>query len=313
MNCLWMGLLSVLTLGADFPEELQVTLPAGFSPPPMHWQLEVAADPIDGTEIWAATDPDCEPWTYQVLPDGLLYRSYAAGVKESRISSAYLFDSKRGWYWDSTLGGRVGITRYGTKGARNAVGWQLDIEGAVMARLTPKEKDDLEAADFRFGVPITYSDGTLSHKFGYYHISSHLGDEFMLKNPDYPRKNYVRDGILYGLSKDVTPEWRVYGEAGWCFNADGGAKPWEFHFGSEYARQPVDDRKLVPFAAIHANLREEFNFDGSLNILAGWQWIGQESGRSYRLGMQYFRGKSSQYSFYEYRDRMIGGGMWFEY
>ena len=150
-------------------------------------------------------------------------------------------------------------------------------------------------------------------KFGYKHISSHLGDEFLIKNPGYPRVNYVRDGLLLGVSHYVEPELRVYGEAGWAYSVDGGAKPWEFQFGAEYTRPACDDRRLVPFAAINSHLRQEFNYGGSLNIVAGWQWLGRDSGRAYRFGMQYYRGKSSQFSFYEQRDRMLGGGMWFEY
>lgn len=291
------------------PGEPVDSLPMGFTQPRAAWTAETSLAP--SVVDWDCNQ--CEPWTWKVLPDGLLYRSYAAGVKEPRFSSTYLYDSERGWYWDNTLGGRVGVFRYGTPGAVHAAGWQLDMEGAVFARLTPKEKDDLDASDYRFGVPITWSDGSLSTKFGYYHISAHLGDEFLLKNPDYPRLNYVRDALLWGVSKEVTPETRVYGEAGWAFSTSGGAKPWEFHFGSEYARRSEDERRAVPFAAIHANLREEFNYDGNLNLLAGWQWLGHESGRAFRVALQYFRGKSSQYSFYEQRDRMVGGGLWFEY
>lgn len=254
-----------------------------------------------------------DDWVLQVLPDGLLYRSYAAGTKEPRFSSVYLYDDRNGWRWDSTLGGRVGVVRYGTEEASGASGWQLDMEGAVFARLLPHEKDDLESADFRFGVPLTWSDGSLSVKFGYYHISSHLGDEFLLKRPDYPRVNYVRDALLWGISKDLNPELRVYGETGWAYSFDGGAKPWEFQFGGEYAQTGDDDTLLKPFAAIHTNLRQEFNYGGNLNVVAGWQWTGSSSGRAFRVGLQYFRGKSSQYSFYQQRDRMVGGGLWFEY
>jgi len=295
-------------LALPSPED---ALPLGFTPPRTSWSE-------DPTPLIPPLRDDlrcdrCEAWTWKVLPDGLLYRSYAAGVKEPRFSSVYLYDAQRGWSWDNALGGRVGVVRHGTPGSVNAAGWQLDMEGAVFARLTPEEKDDLDASDYRFGVPFTWSDGQNAAKFGYYHISSHLGDEFLLKNPDYPRNNYVRDGLLWGLSREMTPETRIYGEAGWAFSTDGGAKPWEFHFGSEYARRSVDERKAAPFAAIHANLREEFNYDGNLNVLAGWQWLGRESGRAFRVALQYFRGKSSQYSFYDQRDRMVGGGLWFEY
>jgi len=39
------------------------------------------------------------------------------------------------------------------------------------------------ATDFRFGVPLTYGEGPWRTKFGFYHLSSHVGDEYLLKNP----------------------------------------------------------------------------------------------------------------------------------
>lgn len=310
MNVLLVSSLASLLIGSDLPDIVAPAAVGGFSAPRAVWQLELD-EPADGLAPPADSQPD--DWVLQVLPDGLLYRSYAAGTKEPRFSSAYLYDERQGWRWDSTLGGRVGVVRFGTEASKGASGWQLDMEGAVFARLLPNEKDDLESADFRFGVPLTWSDGTLSWKFGYYHISSHLGDEFLLKQPGYPRVNYVRDALLLGISKDLNPELRVYGETGWAYSFDGGAKPWEFQFGGEYAHSGDDDTLLKPFAAIHANMRQEFNYDGNLNLVAGWQWTGSSSGRAFRIGLQYFRGKSSQYSFYQQRDRMVGGGLWFEY
>src|SRR5688572_2824331 len=41
-------------------------------------------------------------WTWQTLPDGVLYKAYRAGLKESRFSSVFLYDDTRGWIWDST-------------------------------------------------------------------------------------------------------------------------------------------------------------------------------------------------------------------
>jgi len=312
-------LLAGLIVTADLSEELPIVplttppvLGTGHTVPPAEDPPIYETYPLDhhselASEQW-------EQWTWQDLPDGLMYRTYIAGVKEPRFSSAYLYDPNRGWFWDSTLGGRVGIVRYGTKEAANPVGWQLDIEGAVFARLRPEERDDLESSDYRFGIPLTHSDGRTAWKFGYYHISSHLGDEFMLKNPGYPRLNYVRDSLLFGVSHEVTPEIRTYGELGWAIiSHDGGAKPWEIQFGAEYQRQAPEPLKPAPFAAIHTHLREEFGFGGNVNILAGWSWLGEESGRAFRIGMQYFNGKSAQYSFYNKTDRLLGAGLWFDY
>ena len=83
------------------------------------------------------------PWTWQLLPHGLVYRSYLAGEKESRFRGVWNHDKDNGWIWDITLGGRVGIVRYGTTGHVRPEGFQIDIEGAGIPRLDLEENNDL--------------------------------------------------------------------------------------------------------------------------------------------------------------------------
>jgi len=133
-----------------------------------------------------------QAWCHQVLPDGLIYRSYLAGVKEPRFAGQWVHDVDHGWLWDITLGGRVGILRYGTTSVDHPEGWQLDIEGAGMPRLDLEQRDrDLIASDFRFGIPLTYGRGSYQTKFGYYHLSSHLGDEYMVRHNTLERRNLL--------------------------------------------------------------------------------------------------------------------------
>ena len=81
-------------------------------------------------------DPNAD-MLFQVMPAGLMYRSYLAGEKESRISSVWHHDQNKRTVWENTLGGRIGLLRYGTTGAYRPQGWQLDFEGAAMPRVLP--------------------------------------------------------------------------------------------------------------------------------------------------------------------------------
>ena len=82
---------------------------------------------------------------------------------------------------------------------------------------------EIVATDFRIGVPLTYGVGRYQTKLAYYHLSSHLGDEFMLRNPGTPRINYSREVIVWGHSWYGTDSLRLYGEVGWAFHVDGGS------------------------------------------------------------------------------------------
>lgn len=269
------------------------------------------AAPSDGWSETQGAYPAvaCEPWRDQVLPSGLLYYSYLAGEKESRFALQNLYANGHGMYWEVALGGRVGLYRWGTLSAANPEGWQIDMEGAALPRLDLLNAMDIQAIDYRFGVPLTWRSGQWSTKFGYYHISSHLGDEFMLKNPTVERLNYYRESLIAGLSYDVTPAWRVYGEVGLALMLSGGAEPLEFQFGTEYSPRAVS----APFAAVNVHLREEFNFGGNVNALVGWQFRGQESGHRFRIGLQYYDGASMQYSFFDKHETLCGAGLWFDY
>src|SRR4029078_5118258 len=96
----------------------------------------------------------CEPWRWMLLPNGLMYTSYAAGEREPRLSTAFLHEKGGETLWDSTLGGRVGMIRYGNSSSINPEGWQLDVEGAAFVRLLPEEDSDVQATDYRIGVPF---------------------------------------------------------------------------------------------------------------------------------------------------------------
>ena len=157
--------------------------------------------PSDGRGYYSGTTSivSGEPYEWHLLPQGLIYRSYLAGEKESRLRSFWYNERGRN-LWDLTLGGNVGLIRYGTKGNVRPEGWQLGLEGAGIVRLDVDQNRDVDSDDFRGGIPITWGDSIYQVKFAYYHLSSHLGDEYLIKHPGYPRLNYSRDCFVWGHS-----------------------------------------------------------------------------------------------------------------
>lgn len=191
-----------------------------------------AAFPEGFDDLWAP-----RPWSWQLMPNNLIYTSYLAGPKEPRFGTVWYDDTTpppyattghEGWLWDSTLGGRASIARYGSDPVLHPQGFEVQIEGAAFVRLDPQDDRDLRSADYRFGIPVVYGVGRWQTKLAYYHNSAHLGDEFMLKHPTFPRINYVRDCIVWGNSYYLYDWMRLYGEVGWAFFTAGGAEPWEF-------------------------------------------------------------------------------------
>ncbi len=267
-----------------------------------HWLLEHEDSPLA---------PRID-WTWQLLPDGILYRAYAAGPKESRLGTQVFHLQGDGAVWDSTLGGQVGLLRFGTRDASWAQGWQIDLEGSAQVRLDPDENLDLRSVDYRVGVPLTYAYGRHRVKLGYYHLCSHLGDEFLEAHPSYQHLNFVRDAFVVGYAYFVTEELRVYGEMGWAFHSDI-SQPWEFQFGFDYTPGRPTGLAGAPFIAAHGHLRQELDFSGNFVLQAGWAWRGERSSHLLRVGLHYYNGLSDQYSFYRNFEQQIGGGMWYDF
>ncbi|RMF86446.1 MAG: DUF1207 domain-containing protein [Planctomycetota bacterium] len=217
-----------------------------------------------------------------------------------------------GWMWDIALGGRVGIFRYGTGDSFRPEGFQVDIEGAGLPRLDMEHENDVISADFRFGIPITFGTRQWQTKFAYYHLSSHLGDEFLLRFPGTRRLNYSRDVLVLGESWYPIDELRLYAEMGWAFSSDGGSKPWEFQFGAEYTPAVPGDALGAPFVAVGSHLREDVDFGGNLVVQTGWMWLAP-AGHMFRMGMQYFVGQSEQFEFYDQYEEKLGLALWYDY
>ncbi len=241
-------------------------------------------DPAWGRPVIAAGPEDA--WYWQVLPKSVIYHSYLAGMHEPRLGIIAEHETHSDQsFWDGTLGGRVGVLRYGTGDGIMPQGWELDVEAAAMVRLTLDSIGDFETADYRYGVPLTYGIDNWQFKLAAYHLSSHLGDEYAIAHPGSldDRINYVRNELVLGASYFPQPVVRLYGEVGWCFHSDGGAEPWEFQFGTELSQPGPTGLHGTPFLAINANLRQEVDFGGDICTEAGWLWR-NEYGASHAAG-----------------------------
>ena len=288
-----------------------------------------------------------ENWTWQLFPDGYIYPTYLAAV-QNRLGGVANYDKELDWMTDITLGGRAPLIRYGNKSALYPEGWQLDMEGSVHLRMHLMKQMDMEANDFRFGLPLSYGTKVWQVRTGYYHVSSHMGDRRMIRyydptdpgdpvtgrpmggwgDPAVPRTSagmgtkydssyrvhYYREAWLLSYAIRPTPSTRLYAEVDYAFMLATYTKPWHFQFGAEWSPHYVGPSIWgTPFAAINARLMQEHNFDGNLTVQTGWQWRGSKN-QLLRLGVQYITGISEQYEFIVGpREHKIGLGVWYDF
>jgi len=261
--------------------------------------------------LFESTVDEVPEWTWQAMPEGLIWRSYLAGVHEPRFGLVTSHTKMFGTTWDATLGGRVAMVRYGTNTPYRPEGWEVDLEGAAMPRLQPLEiSSPVVSTDFRVGVPVTYGSGPWQFKTGYYHLSAHLGDEFMLLHPSAVRINYTRDAIMLAVGYYYTEALRLYGEYDYAFVLGGGSEPSQFQFGVDYSPAV---RGGAPFAAVYTNLLQELDFGGTFVAQAGWQYRGGMALHTFRLGVEFANGATTQYEFFNRFEQRVGFGIWYDY
>jgi len=312
----WDGEVDLATAITDGDEISPVEAPVMFPQPVFGTPVVVAPGCeapvyVDGSPAAPLSNP--EFWHWRVLPEGVVWQSYWAGVHEPRISGVAFHDANSASnLFDVTLGGRASLLRYGTEGVGRPQGAELQIEGAAFPRLNLDENWDLEATDFRFGLPLVYGRDRWQAKFSYYHLSSHLGDELAIRDGTLAdRINFSRDALVLGLSYYPLPAWRWYAEAGWAFHYDE-SEPWEFQFGVDVAEPGPTGRWGTPFFAVNGHVREELDYGGNVVAQAGWLWRGNSS-QTLRTGVHYFNGKSSQLEVFDQFEEQIGGGVWYEF
>ncbi len=258
-----------------------------------------------------------EAWSWQILPGGTLYRAHFASNRESRLGIHFINEDTTGTqYWDPTLGGRINLIRYGTRSRLYPEGVQLDVECAAIARLTLKGDRDLHGTDYRFGCPLTFRKNQIELKFGYYHISSHMGDEWIVKHyaatGEVYRRNYVRDCLMWGAAFRPDANWRFYVGGDYAFYTDCGAEPWQFELGAEYSPMMLPNFQGSPFLAVHFKWSQDNDFETYSALEAGWQWktIYQ---RTMRTGLYAMAGDADQYQFYNRWEKQIGFGFWYDF
>ncbi len=276
-----------------------------------HGPLGAFADWFHKIFLW----PD-QNYEYGTLPATLLWKPPIANLREPQFYG--IFHNMGGKsYIDTAIGAEFGLGRIGPVGKSDPTkqleneGLQLDVFGAVFTRFDPRRF--LTAIDYRAGIPLTYKKGPWSTKLSYEHTSTHIGDEYS-QAYNVKQKPLVLDEVVFGLSRYWGEHLRTYGQFGYAFNT---AKEtnnnnrtrfdWGVSYSNYYDTGPVGR----PFAAYDMDIRSYQNFTPNNSFQIGWQWVNH--GRSVRLAIQVYEGRSMFGQFYTKNENWIGFGGYYNF
>jgi hypothetical protein len=198
-------------------------------------------------------------------------------------------------------------------------GWdvQIGIESGIWSVFDmnphpncPDCGTELVNTDFYFGIPLTFAKGKWSFRLRGYHISSHLGDEYMVNHPDVVRVNPSIEAVDFFTSYQAVQAVRIYFAPGCYVHSDPSYKwqPMYIEYGTEvrflnhkFYSQRMHGNLFI--ALFWRNLQQlDWNFDGTYR--AGYEFSKlQGVGRKLRFWIGYHHGYSLEGQFQKERTR----------
>jgi len=198
---------------------------------------------------------------------------------------------------------------------------QIDIQAGIwsvfkMGVHHEGEVSELVNTDYFVGFPLSYAVNKWSFRLRPYHVSTHLGDEFLVHNPGVKRLNPSMEGIDFFVSYQVNSALRIYIGPGWVFHSDDTfpiKPPFYVEWGGEV--------RLLGYKSFYHNLYgtaflaiylrnwqvNGWNLDGT--YMVGYEWSKlQGVGRKMRLFINYHRGYSEG-QFFKMRTSWTGAGL----
>lgn len=183
---------------------------------------------------------------------------------------------------------------------------------------------ELVNTDYYCGIPITYARDRWSFRLRGYHISSHLGDEFLVNHPgfvfinsgpksqrDNPRIHRVNpsiEAIDFAVSYQASEAIRLYAFPGAIVHSDESFpwKPMYIEYGTEVRFLGTKFYKQKLYGTVYIGLHWrnyqelDWNFDGTYKI--GYEFSKlQGIGRKFRFYIEYHHGYSLEGQFTKMR------------
>jgi hypothetical protein len=268
--------------------------------------------------------PESETSGYVPLPRGDVFCPLLADPKGQRSFVSYLRESSNDG--DTDIGSvgisdQFGILRFG--GSRPGNGFQIGLAGSVFAQFDLNTSTyDLINADYSIGIPITMRANPFSMRLRVYHQSSHLGDEFLLRenNPTFKRENLSFESAEMLVSLDGGP-LRVYGGGEYLLRRDpSDLERYVAHGGVELrpARRIVKFGRLagVRFVAggdLKASQEQDWN--AAVSVRTGFEFDRPRDtdppGRRWGLLAEFYNGPSPYGQFFRRNVKYYGAGIHF--
>lgn len=184
---------------------------------------------------------------------------------------------------------------------------EVDLEGALWAVFQPTlETSPLVNADYYIGASVNYALWNWSFRLRGYHISSHIGDEFLILHPNFDRRNPSAEYIDFFASYYMSDDLRFYTGVGYVPHSDVSfpCKEWFFQGGAEVYLpwfRFISCGNMVegkPYFAMNFLFTQDNNWEVDQTYVLGYEF-GKLTGleRKFRIYLEYHDGFSEEGQF----------------
>ncbi|MBP7738729.1 MAG: DUF1207 domain-containing protein [Spirochaetes bacterium] len=242
---------------------------------------------------------------------GLRYHDDAFNRFRTRYGSdSHVLGSDR-MFGAVSLGARLPLYRWDVKKGY----LQAEIEGCVWAIFAFKkprgwlrEGSTLLNADYSMAFITSYSYNSLALQLRFWHLSSHLGDEFMQLYPEIWRKNVSNEGIDLFVSYAIIRQVRLFAGLGCVYHSFSGAKfdPFYVEYGAEFrpfgAVGVAKNVNFQPFIAAHLKnwQNNHFAINGNYSIGIEFEATRESFTPKMQLFFTFSHGPSQEGQFYHF-------------
>jgi len=250
------------------------------------------------------------------MPRGELFTALIADPRWPHFSAAYHY------YLDDPDFKNIGAVSFGETFAvyRDRVGqgwWEVGLQAGVFAVFDlDAPSSDLINSDYFVAATVAYRYRDFSALARLFHQSSHLGDEFLLRQTSLERVNLSYEGVDMRFSYEFLNEaLRLYAGAGYLFNrTPEDLDPLSTQAGVEVRSPwPGPQAGWRPIAAVDVQNREENRWATDISIRAGLEFSGVLAPRNLQVLIEYFTGHSPNGQFYRNTVDYLGLGLHFHF
>lgn len=191
--------------------------------------------------------------------------------------------------------------------------WQWVLFGGFHGQFDNTQSQDNIGWDGIYGLSlVTQQTPQLAWRFGIKHISAHIGDE-LIQRTGRQRIAYTRQEWRLGVAWSPLTSSLFYAETGYAYDLRNSLlqKPWRVQLGAQY-RHPAHfwQQRFQWYSALDLSSYQENHWQVNTNLQIGITTHGNV--HQWRLGLEFYNGRSQLGEFFQDRERYIGAGLWFD-